>query len=56
MGEETIKEGKLMTAITAPNIRQLVDIANEVSISREDIISIIPSNEGYTLIYYYGEE
>lgn len=42
-----------MVAIEAQTIRELVDIANEDKIPREDIVSILPSKGGYIMIYYY---
>lgn len=53
MGEEYTKQGKVMTATEAHTIRELVDLANEYNIAREDIITILPSREGYMMIYYY---
>lgn len=53
MGEYTLKEGKMMVATEAQTVRELVDLANDCKISREDIISILPSREGYIMIYYY---
>lgn len=54
MGEEMINKGKIMTASTAPTIRRVVKIANELNIPREDVVTILPCSEGYTFIYYYG--
>lgn len=53
MGEENIKEGKIMTATEAQTIRELVDFANDNKIPREDVVSILPSREGYIMVYYY---
>ena len=51
------KNHKIMTAIDAPTIRQIVKIANELKLQREDIVGIFPLREGYIMIYYYeGEE
>lgn len=52
MGEDN-KEGKTMTATEAQTIRELVDLVNDFRISKEDIVSILPSREGYIMIYYY---
>lgn len=53
MGEDTLKDGKLITATEAQTVRELVDIANDYNIPKEDIISILPSKEGYVMVYYY---
>lgn len=46
-----------MTAIAAPNIRQIVNNANELHISKEDIVSLLKENGQYILIYYeHGRE
>lgn len=56
MGESTVKNGKVMTAITAPTIRAIVNSANELSIKREDIITLTKESNEYILVYYYGGE
>lgn len=56
MGESTVKNGKVMTAITAPTIRAIVNSANELSIKREDIITLTKESNEYTLVYYEGED
>jgi len=38
MGEESTKDGKVMLAITADSIRDLVSLSNELKIQREDIV------------------
>lgn len=43
---------KIMTAIAALTIRELVNIANEYSIKREDVITIVKDNGQYVLIHY----
>lgn len=53
MGEDVLKEGKIMTASEAQTIRELIDIANEYKILREDVVSILPSDGGYVMVYYY---
>lgn len=45
--------GKIMTATEAQTIRELVDLVNDCKIPREDVISILPSKEGYIMVYYY---
>jgi hypothetical protein len=53
MGEDMIKNGKIMIAVEAQTIRELVDLANDYKIPREDVVSILPSKEGYIMVYYY---
>lgn len=53
MGEDVIKNGKIMIATEAQTIRELVDLANDYKIPREDVVSILPSREGYVMVYYY---
>ena len=43
---------KIMTAIAALTIRELVNIANEHGIKREDVITIVKDNGQYVLIHY----
>lgn len=52
MGESIVKNGKVMTAFTAPTIRAIVDIANELSIKREDIVTLTKESGQYILVYY----
>ena len=52
-----VKNHKIMRATDAPTIRQIVKIANELKLQREDIVGIFPLREGYIMVYYYeGEE
>lgn len=53
MGEEMVNKGKIMTATEAQTIRELVDFTNDCKISREEVVSILPSREGYIMVYYY---
>lgn len=53
MGEEILKESKILNANEAPTVRELVDFVNTYNIPREDIVTMLPSKEGYILIYYY---
>lgn len=46
------KDGKTMTALSAPHIRALVDNANDLQIPREDIVTIISEPDQVVLIYY----
>ena len=43
---------KIMTAIAALTIRELVYIANKYGIKREDVITIVKDNGQYVLIHY----
>lgn len=43
---------KIMTAIAALTIRELINIANEYGIKREDVITIVKDNGQYVLIHY----
>lgn len=45
-------EKRKMTAVSAPHVRALVDIANELEIPREDVITILSRGEEVVLIYY----
>lgn len=53
MGEDMIKNDKIMNTFEAQTIRELVDLANDYKIPREDVVSILPSREGYVMVYYY---
>lgn len=55
MGENTVKKDKVLTAITAPNIRSIVKIANELSIKKDDIVTLTKESNEYMLIYYGRE-
>lgn len=48
-----VNNGKIMNAVEAQTIRELVDLANDYKIPREDVVSILPSREGYVMVYYY---
>ena len=43
---------KKMTALFAENTRAIVDKANSLGIQKENIVQILPNNEGYVLLYY----
>lgn len=43
---------KKMAALFAGNSRAIVDKVNSLSIQKEDIVQILPSNEGFVLLYY----
>lgn len=53
MGEDVIKNSKIMIATEAQTIRGLVDFVNDYNIPRDEIVSILPSKEGYVIVYYY---
>ena len=48
-----VNNGKIMNAVESQTIRELVDLANDYKIPREDVVSILPSIEGYVMVYYY---
>lgn len=50
--KETINVPKIMTAIAAPTIRELVTVSNKYSIKREDVVTIIKDNGQFVLIHY----
>lgn len=50
MGEE--KKIKFMYAIYAPTIRGIVELANEIGIQKEDIVSLLENEGQYVLTYY----
>lgn len=51
--EEVNRSGKIMVATEAQTVRELTDLANKYKIPREDIVSVLPSREGYVMVYYY---
>lgn len=53
MGESTTN--KVMMAIVASNIRGIVQLANDLNIQREDIVSLNKEGTEYILVYY-GED
>lgn len=55
MGEELTKNSKVMTALTAPTLRSIVCIANELNIKKEDIVTLTKESNQYILIYYEGK-
>lgn len=50
--KEETEVPKIMTAIAALTIRELVNLANKYSIKREDVITIVKDNGQYVLIHY----
>lgn len=50
--KEETEVPKIMTAIAALTIRELVNTANEYGIKREDVITIVKDNGQYVLIHY----
>lgn len=48
-----VKNHKTMAALTAPHVRALVDLANEIQVQKADIVTILDRGEdGVVLIYY----
>lgn len=43
---------QVMTAMAANTIREIVRIAKEEEIKREDIVSLLKENEQFVLVYY----
>ena len=46
------KNGKTMTCITGWTMREVVDKANEIGISREDIVGVYVLRDQIYLIFY----
>ena len=46
------QDNKKMTALFAENSRAMVDKVNSLGIQKEDIVQVLPSNEGFVLLYY----
>ncbi len=55
MMEPMVKDGKVMTAISSTNIRQLVTKANNLNVKREDIVYLVKENGSFILVYYKDE-
>lgn len=51
--EEYVNNGNLLHAVRARTIRELVNKANKLGISREDIVNVLQESEYYVLLYYY---
>lgn len=49
---EENKDKRIMLAIAAKNMRDLVSKANKEGIQREDIVSILPEGDQLVLTYY----
>ena len=49
---ETEVVHQIMTAIAANTIREIVIIANEKRIKKEDIVSLLKENGQFVLVYY----
>lgn len=49
------KNSKIMHLTSADTLREVVTIANELGIQREDIVGLLNRGEKYYLVYYYGE-
>ena len=48
------KTSKIMHLTSADTLREVVNIANELGIQREDIVGLLNRGEKYYLVYYYG--
>lgn len=46
------KEKKLMTCITGPTVRHIINQANELELSREDIVNMFTLGEQVYLVFY----
>lgn len=49
---EENRENKIMLAIAAKNMRDLVSQANKEGVQREDIVSILQEGDQFVLTYY----
>lgn len=49
-----VKNSKIMSTLVSPHIRALVDKANDMKISKQDIVTILDRGEELVLIYYKG--
>lgn len=47
-----MEENKKIKVIAYPNLRDVVDYANELHVSKEDIISVVHANGQFCLIYF----
>lgn len=47
-----MEKKKMVHCISAPSLRKLVEAANELNISKEDIINIVDFGNQIHLIYY----
>ena len=54
MEEVMCKNNKVMHYINGKTMRELVKKANLIGVQKEDIVSILPCNDYYYMIYYYG--
>lgn len=43
---------KKMAAFFAENTRAIVDKVNTLGLQKEDIVQVLPNNEGFVLLYY----
>lgn len=46
------KNSKKMEAIHCNTLRGLAETVNSKEIQKEDIVQILPSNDGFVLLYY----
>lgn len=49
---KVLRSSKVMTAIAANTIREIVKIANDEYIYKEDIVSLLKENGQFVLVYY----
>ena len=49
---EKKEEKRLLTAFAGQSIREIVNYANQESVQREDIVSLIKESGQYILVYY----
>ena len=47
-----MEKKKKMIALFAENTRAIVEKANSLGLQKEDIVQVLPSNEGFVLLYY----
>lgn len=47
---------KILQCVSANNIKEIVNIANTLNISREDMVSIIPKDNKVYMVYYYDTD
>jgi hypothetical protein len=46
------KNSKKMEAVHCNTLRGLAETVNSRGIQKEDIVQVIPSNDGFVLLYY----
>lgn len=48
----TVENKKVMSALAAVTIREIVKLSNELDIKKEDIVSLLKENSQFVLVYY----